>query len=192
MTDNALFLDQLLDQSLARYSAAEPRSGLEQRILARLEAGDFKPASWWQWRWLRVVAAVAAVMVIAAALVFVRREAAPAPPMVASQATTTPPPVPTAAVKEPAVIPVASVPRIARPAVTTLTALPRAEHFPRPARLTEEERLLQQYLDSTPRELLVASVSTYEPLGDVRVPDLEVFPLELKELPDRSGETIED
>jgi hypothetical protein len=60
-------LDCELDAALARYTAVEPRTGLEQRILANLESAQERAAArvWWRWP---ALAAVAAVIVIAVSL----------------------------------------------------------------------------------------------------------------------------
>ncbi len=51
-------LDRWLDEALARYSDVEPRAGLEQRILANLEARRQASRPWWRWTWIPVAAAV--------------------------------------------------------------------------------------------------------------------------------------
>ncbi len=190
MSHNDVFLDELLERTLARYSAAEPRPGLEQRIFATLQGQQLESAPWWRWRWLP--AAAAAVILIAAALVFTRREAVPPSPeaLVARPPSAATPVAPVKLVPAPPTV--ASIPRRPTAQANVVAVLPRFEQFPRPGTLTEDERLLQQYLDRAPREVLLASVSKHEPLGDVRVPDVEVFPLEVKDLPERSGEAMEN
>src|SRR4051812_22074976 len=44
-------LDRALDAALAKYATVDPRSGLEQRILARLqrERGHVPARAWWPW-----------------------------------------------------------------------------------------------------------------------------------------------
>jgi len=60
-------LDLELDAALARYAAVEPRTGLEERILANLRAERERvPAHAW-WRWT-AVAAVAAMLLLALTL----------------------------------------------------------------------------------------------------------------------------
>ena len=69
-------LDQILDASLARYNrAAEPRGGLEDRILANLRSQPAAATSgWFSWRrfnrnWMAASAvAIAAVMLVAVLL----------------------------------------------------------------------------------------------------------------------------
>jgi hypothetical protein len=60
-------LDRILDAALAKYATAEPREGLEGRILAalRTERTRLTKPTWWRWS---VMAALAAVIVVALAL----------------------------------------------------------------------------------------------------------------------------
>jgi len=60
------FVDELLDSALAQYAQAEPRPGLEGRLLARLRS-EPDPAAF-GWRWLPMAAAAA--VVFAAVLYF--------------------------------------------------------------------------------------------------------------------------
>jgi hypothetical protein len=59
-------LDRMLNTALAKYAAAEPRPGLEDRVLAHLRAEPTRmPAhAWWRWS----VAAALAVVIVAVAL----------------------------------------------------------------------------------------------------------------------------
>lgn len=62
-------LDQWLDEALSQYSAAEPRLGLEQRVLASVHAEEHIQAgrkSWW--RWMPAFAAIAAVLIVMVAV----------------------------------------------------------------------------------------------------------------------------
>jgi hypothetical protein len=57
-------LDRFLDRSLSEYSQEAPRSGLEQRVLANLEASAATPKRWWIWVVLPVGAAILTVAVL--------------------------------------------------------------------------------------------------------------------------------
>src|SRR5215831_16951696 len=59
------FVEELLEASLAHYRSAEPRPGLENRILAQLRAAP-KASPWrvWLWRLGAGLAAVAVVLVV--------------------------------------------------------------------------------------------------------------------------------
>lgn len=62
-------LDQWLDEALSQYSAAEPRLGLEQRVIAQVRSEEQARAerrNWW--RWMPAFAAIAAVLIVVAAV----------------------------------------------------------------------------------------------------------------------------
>lgn len=62
-------LDQWLDEALSQYSAAEPRLGLERRVLASVQAEEHTQTGrkrWW--RWMPALAAIAAVLVVMVAV----------------------------------------------------------------------------------------------------------------------------
>ncbi len=63
--------DHELDVALAKYAAAEPRAGLEERILANLRAEPehHSPIREW-WRWPAIVAFAAMVLIVALSLVW--------------------------------------------------------------------------------------------------------------------------
>lgn len=58
------FLDRKLDAALAKFTAAEPRTGLEDRVLANLRAqqAHVTERSWW--RWPALAALMAAIVLI--------------------------------------------------------------------------------------------------------------------------------
>jgi hypothetical protein len=84
--------DRMLDAALAKYAAVEPRTGLEERVLANLRAEQARvpDQAWWRWS---AIAAVAAVVVVAVALSL--RSDKPSHPDVANH-----PPTPIEAAKE--------------------------------------------------------------------------------------------
>ncbi len=57
-------LDQWLDEALSHYSAAEPRFGLEQRVLNRIRGEEQQSRKWNFWRWMPALGAIAAVIVV--------------------------------------------------------------------------------------------------------------------------------
>jgi hypothetical protein len=61
-------LDRELDAALAKFTTAEPRAGLEDRVLANLRAEQQHTAkrSWWRWPAVAVLAAGIVVTVFAA------------------------------------------------------------------------------------------------------------------------------
>jgi len=60
-------LERMLDAALAKYVVVEPRAGIEERVLANLRSEQARTArySWWQWS---LAAAVTAVLIVAVAL----------------------------------------------------------------------------------------------------------------------------
>ena len=159
-------LDRILDTSLARYSAVEPREGLEGRILAKLRAERSRvpERSWWTWGLAAVVAAVfVAVMALA-----LRPGKLSKPPVAEHyQVTEQPPHEPQqqpvreehADVHKPGhrgrARPVASETRMA-------AGIPKLSQFPSPQPLTEEERALARYVRDFPQEALLVAQSQAE------------------------------
>jgi hypothetical protein len=78
-------LDQWLDEALSEYSAAEPRFGLEQRVLNRVHGEEQVRARRWNvWRWMPAFAAIAAALTIGVAIRPVARKQAPATEVLAT------------------------------------------------------------------------------------------------------------
>src|SRR5262249_48632423 len=131
MTDEEL--DRILAAGLADYSAAEPRTGLEQRVLARVRAAE-RPANG-IWGRLALTVPVVAALLIAAVLFRTK-------PQVPAKVASAQPP----AVTEPARVreaPAAVHPRrVARRAAAKQTVVFRRDQFPMPAPLSPEERAL--------------------------------------------------
>jgi hypothetical protein len=62
-------LEQWLDEALSEYSAAEPRLGLEQRVLNRVRSEEKTRAQRWSfWKWMPAFAAIAAAAIIGVAI----------------------------------------------------------------------------------------------------------------------------
>jgi hypothetical protein len=181
-------LDRALDAALAKYTAVEPQAGLEDRILAgvRAEQAQLAHHHWlnnWRsnsWRWVWAVAAAAVVIV---AIGLVSRPAkrlqqlgqttaikAPRQPEVQSPQTHA------AAIQSAANMSVASSqprrtssqrnpPREARATQTgdigTVAANPRLEQFPSPRPLSEQEKMLLEYVQQNPEEAaMIAQAQT--------------------------------
>ena len=145
--------DQFLDAALKQYSAAEPRPGLETRILANLAmATPHRPFAFPRIAW----AAIAAFALLAitfgiwqhrrpvqtahAPAVFVPSVPAPLPPPPAAPIQTTQP-VALATRRHKVPLP--------KPPVQEAM---RQDQFPSPQPLSDDERLLLTYLRTTPRE----------------------------------------
>lgn len=164
-------MDEMLDSLLANYSSAQPRQGLETRILANLREPAEK--GWWNFKW--IWAGVVAVAIVMAA-VLINGPHRIAPPTNVVVKNTQPAPQPqiqphapiarqeTARIhrRKPSAVPT-TVPQNAALALSERPAV-----FPTPAPLSEQEKLLLSYLAGTPREEVIAQSHPDEPpvVGD--------------------------
>ena len=162
-------LDELLDSALAAYTAAEPRPGLEGRVLAGIRDHMDQPrARWWSVRSLAGAAAVAAMVLVILSILFLRPSQKPAK----VQAET-----PKPAIYEPR----PEIPQPESPGMSA-KAVPHKQHihsnqsqqqelaredrpsvFPTPGPLSEQEKLMLAYVARTPKEELVAQVKGPDP-----------------------------
>jgi len=171
--DNEKQLDQLLDSLLSRYSDAQPRPGLETRILAtlRAQAGEQKRSGWkpiWIW------AGAAAAIVIVAALVMMNHGArkiqgsptianTPHPSIVSPKN----PPADHQQVAEEPPKRRHSPSRQPQPVIASAAREEvRKEVFPTPEPPSEQERLLMGYLARTPQQEIIAQSKPDRPLLD--------------------------
>lgn len=161
-------MDELLDSLLANYSSAEPRPGLETRILANLRDSAVKEASHggWNIKWIWA-GVVTAAIIMAAVLINGRHRVAPPTNVVIK--TGQPAPQPEIQPNAPAAR--EQTARIHRrkssaptlPQNAALAVSQRPAIFPTPTPLSEQEQLLLRYLAGTPREELVAQSHPEEP-----------------------------
>jgi hypothetical protein len=188
--DRQMQIDDMLDSLLANYSSAEPRPGLETRILANLRDAEEKEAAhgWWNFKWLWVGAVMGAI-IVAAVLINGRHRVAPPTHVVVK----TSPAVPQPEIQLPAPIARNETVRIhprkslapTRPQNAALALNERPAVFPTPTPLSEQEKLLLSYLAGTPREEVVAQSHPDEPpvVGDQEqteaIPDLMHIPQKL-------------
>jgi hypothetical protein len=160
-------LEELLDSMLAAYSAAEPRPGLETRIVANLRTqGSQSDGRSWGRFWLWAGAGVAAAV---AALVFavLHRPAERPIPTPAEIVRSTPKPAPDTSSPAKPLQESSKAVRHAlhKPAVVQVADM-RPDAFPTPTPLSEQERLLLRYLAGTPKEEIVAQSHVDEPPQD--------------------------
>lgn len=161
-------VDQLLDAVLAQYGKAEPRAGLETRVLANLRAERDRIASRHRWWWAGIAVATAA---IAVAVWLGHGDGARTPGISPS----------TVARHEnreradhPAVHPDPQ-PRVTQQAKEAVHRRPirpevhnpqageaaKLEQFPAPAELSDQEKLLARYVQEFPqRAALIARAQT--------------------------------
>lgn len=187
-------LDQLLDDSLAEYSQAEPLAGLEDRILARLEHAAeeqvpwYEAAGWQRWGWALTAVVLAAGIALGMFLVTrpgedidyvadgetIEVKSGPVEPQIAAL----PPRIPVEVIRrafERRPLPtglLASTPQVAgeEPA-------PNAEVFPAPAPLSEQERLALSYARMSPGLRVIRA----EPgIKAIEVKPLEIAPLRVE------------
>jgi len=157
-------VDEMLDSLLANYSSAEPRPGLETRILANLQgaAGNESPAGWWNFRWLWA-GMVTAAIIVAAVLISGRHRVEPPTHVIVR--TSQPAPQPEIQPRTPIVRQETAKVHRRKPSTVptaqrnaTLALSERPANFPTPAPLSEQERMMFIYLENTPREVVIAQL----------------------------------
>ena len=171
MTDgNHDEMDRALDAALTRY-AAEPRAGLEERVLANLRAQAERGAerAWWRWG---VLAVVAAALLIAVGLSGRLGNRTKPTTHVAVAAPATDPARTNVATngeqREVRVRPGRAGRRAARnltpDAIVVAAAQPKLDQFPSPQPLSEQERALARYVSQFPQEaaLIARAQEEYE------------------------------
>lgn len=164
--DKDKHLDELLDSALSAYSSAEPRPGLETKILAQVREASGKAASPsrnWRWLWAGAVAAVAVLLI---ALWMGRQVQSPTNNVVHTQE---PPARHSPKLENSPPVTAANPPNqrrrqhgALRPQAVAMAA-PRQPVFPTPTPLSEQEKLLLSYYAHTPREELIAQSRPDEP-----------------------------
>lgn len=151
-------LDELLDSLLAAYCEAQPRPGLETRLVSRLrEAAQAKTDRRAIFRWLWAASAVGAVTIALLVIQLLPVAELPRPPV-----------IPAAGLP---VLPATATPKQIRPKVKAPRTLEapaetsdvRREVFPTPSPLSPQEELLLRYLARTPREEVAAQSHVDEP-----------------------------
>lgn len=181
-------LDRWLDATLRAGTDAEPRMGLEDRVLARLATE--RPRS--TFSWMPLLAAVAVVVAVSVALIVTyssRRSGlitAAAPPNTRTapisdvprvQAAGTAPEMSDSSKTNVRRIARSRAPEIPR-AVDHEQALPRLATFPAPSPETAQERLLARI--AARRSSFEVAITSLDlvPLRDLSVPELTIEPME--------------
>jgi hypothetical protein len=150
--DRERFIDEWLEGALERRGRAEPRPGLENRILANIKT-ERERVPVRVWSWWPVWAGAAAILLIGG-MASVRRNHEVGLPVVShvtapAASKTLEPGITAAAKKSP------------RPSTRKPAAAPRREQFPSPQPLSEQEQILARYIQQFPREaVLVAQAQT--------------------------------
>jgi len=176
-------LDSILNAALAKYAAIEPRAGLEDRILANLQARQARVPDrvWWRWG---VTGALAAVVVMVFALAW--RSGKLSPPFVANHSSAA-----KQGHQEPATKATVHDERneVGTPMRITKAAAhrqhlavaasnpPKLERFPSPQPLSEQEKMLQSYVAKYPEHaVLVARALTHAVTPD-QLKGIQAFPV---------------
>jgi len=163
-------IEREMDAALARYSTAEPRSGLEGRVLANLCAERERRVVVRRWLWPAVAGFALATAIVVLAFVWSPRSVAPGP--VAQEK----PNAADGTQKAPVTIEknaVAGATRVAPPAkrifevpvryaTVASEKAPKLDQFPSPQPLSEQERLLMRYANADPDALLFAQARADE------------------------------
>jgi hypothetical protein len=156
-------IDEMLDSLLANYSAAEPRPGLETRILANLRERPEKETvqGWWNFKWIWA-GMVTAAIIIAAVLMSVRRPIEPPANVIVknNQPAAQPQIQPHAPIapKETARVYWRKPRATKQPQDAALALNKRPANFPTPTPLSEQERMMFTYLANTPKEIVIAQI----------------------------------
>jgi hypothetical protein len=161
--DKQMQIDDMLDSLLTNYSVAEPRPGLETRILANLREAEEKEAAhgWWSFKWLWA-GVVTAAIIIGAVLINGRHRVEPPTNVVVKNSQ----PAPRPEIQSRAPIARQETAKIHRrkpstptlPQNATLALSERPANFPTPAPLSEQDRMMFAYLENTPREVVIAQL----------------------------------
>jgi len=161
--DKQMQIDDMLDSLLANYSSAEPRPGLETRILANLREAEKKaPQGWWNFKWIWA-GVVAGAIIMAAVLINGRHRVEPPAHVIVK----TNQPAPQPEIQPHAPIATKEMARVRRHKPLTvptaqqnaaLALSQRPANFPTPVPLSEQERLMFTYLENTPREVVIAQL----------------------------------
>ena len=174
-------LDRMIESALAKYAAAEPRAGLEGRVLANLQAERTRIPVRPDWHWA-MAGAMLAVVVVTLALAW--RSAKPSHGVannrqdVATQSPNQPatqanrdgggilPPEPTAIRKH-------TTPRRHPP--IPIAAQPKLDQFPSPQPLSEQERILAMYIAQYPEHAVLVARARSEELRRDQLEEMQTF-----------------
>lgn len=155
-------LDRLLDAALSKYAAVEPRVGLEERVLAHLNAeqSNASTTTWWRWGLAGAVAVVAIVAILTWKPSKTPQRVIANFPPITNQAPFNPAakdsiedgnkfsakkPMPT------------RKPAVQRPLTATMVTAPKLDVFPSPHPLSAEELALARYVRNFPADAKVVA-----------------------------------
>jgi hypothetical protein len=163
-------LDNLLDSLLARYSDAQPRPGLETRVMAQLREQAGRKKSWkWSLSWMWAGAAAAALITVVFIVRVERPIESPEPPIFHADWSLLHHSDPSVVQPPRAGISVTTAQRNGHTPQPhhqelAVAADTRPDVFPTPAPLSDQEKLLLRYLARTARHEIVAQSHPDEPV----------------------------
>jgi hypothetical protein len=194
MEDKDRFVDELLNSALAHRRGAEPRPGLEGRILERVRAAaGERDAGRKVWKLWLAAGATAAVVLTSVAIYVAKRSHSPAAQTSQASKTVPAPPAREALAANSATTPRAGtattndepqpIARRGRKSLRRIETPRWPSQFPTPAPLTEEQKALVQYVRETPPKVLAEPTLKAEPMVQrVEIKPLEIPPLEIQPL----------
>ena len=174
-------IDKWLDTALAEYGNAEPRMGLETRVLSNLRAKRERRREGWQ-RWWPALAAVAAMVLVFAVLLFSHRGVAPPKQSIANtprQTLPTPSPAPSFARSVPKHVRRPSPQPVIVP--TQDSDLPRLATFPSQQR-DDQAQLLRAFVKRAPATEIRSLVARPAQANDLQIAEIQIPSLEAEEL----------
>jgi len=181
-------VDRRLDTALAKYAAAAPREGLEERILANLHAERVKApqGTWWRWS---IAGALGVALVVALALAWT--SGSPSPPVITNHLIANHPSASVGRVEQarshdrpepgedsghpPAVHPAIRHGMHHVSATAIAAANPKLDQFPSPQPLSEQEKLLQSYVAENPERAVLVARARMEVLAR-DLEEMKAFP----------------
>jgi len=159
-------LDRTIDAALAKYASAEARDGLEERILANLRTADAQSAQR-MWRHWGLTAALTAVLIVAAAVVW-RWNQPTVPPVAMHPPALKQAPVPDLANRDENSAPPRRSMQHRRPRRSPEGAIavagPKLDVFPSPLPLSEQEKILAAYVARYPDHAALVAVARMDAL----------------------------
>ena len=164
-------LDDLLGSALSEYSAAEPRPGLEARILAHVREAAKPQLRWWSVRWQVAGAVGAGIVAIVLSVLFLRPLPKPqqvqvrpnTPPSNQAQVLNNRPAPGVVRKRQGKRATVGSKEIHAEYQQQDLAQSDRPSVFPTPAGLSEQEKLMLAYIAQTPKEEFIAQMRPPNP-----------------------------
>ncbi len=178
------FVDELLRASLRHYAGAEPRPGLEVRVLAGVRARQEAARRRKAWAWAVGIAAAAAMVTL---LVFhlPHRQSNSLPVTAKAPANLSAPAA--AKIAPPAQPPMPRRPR--RPAAPSRVDT-RPQQFPTPRPLSEQEKLLLVYAQSLQGSSAASAPDAdQDSEHDLKIPPLSITAIKIEPLaPPESGD----